>query len=245
MRNLKSELGVKKLLPEHGQVESDSGFGTALCFLSSLPCFSSFLEIGTWNGLGSTRIIMNSLMERKDDAFLLSIEACKPYYREALRNWRNVPHNGKLRLLYGRIAESFLTRAEVENHLVFAEPMAKQWFYATYEKELNIFHKAPDVTDALPDTIDVLLLDGSEYCSWYEYKKLEERSTVIVCDDTVRAIKNYEVRQDLMNSSSWRTLVDRPEERNGWFVACRNKLYSDLSDQWKNFMAENTYPFGK
>ena len=70
--------------------------------------------------------------------------------------------------------------------------------------------------------IDLLILDGGEYCSYGEFNKLKDIVDFIILDDT-NTIKNYKTAEIIRKSpDQYEILADDTNERNG-FMVCRKK----------------------
>jgi hypothetical protein len=69
---------------------------------------------------------------------------------------------------------------------------------------------------------EVVLLDGGEYTTYFEYKELIKSPTLrmIICDDT-NINKCKKVREELFASGEWKIIEDHPEDRNGWCAFVR------------------------
>ena len=63
----------------------------------------NILDIGTWNGLGSTKALIEILQENFEKYSLVSIETDKIFYRQALKNLQHV--TTKHPTLLGRLIE--------------------------------------------------------------------------------------------------------------------------------------------
>jgi len=72
---------------------------------------NTVVEIGTWNGMGSTKCIADALLSRFDESNLVSIESNRKMHEVAKRAWDDLTLNykdfmkSKIKLLHGRIIE--------------------------------------------------------------------------------------------------------------------------------------------
>ena len=64
----------------------------------------NILDIGTWNGLGSTKTLIEVLQENFENYSLVSIETDKIFHKQALKNLKHLL-NPSIQLLLGRIIE--------------------------------------------------------------------------------------------------------------------------------------------
>ena len=75
-----------------------------------------------------------------------------------------------------------------------------------------------NVLNQMPSKIDLLILDGGEFSSLSEFKKLKDRTTYFVLDDTL-LIKNNEVADIMRNDSNYQILYDNTSDRNGFLIS--------------------------
>lgn len=215
-----------------GQLNRSTFLGEKIYELSRIKDFTNFVEIGTWNGQGSTKCFMDALLFRRDDSCLYSLESNKTFHEMAKNYWKSVlsiPRGKKkLRLIYGRIIEisELLTGDEISKEDGTGLANYRQW------REENIFDygQCPTVIDILPERIDVLLLDGGEFSTYAEFQKLKEKTGVVLLDDT-KSMKGKKIREELLQDRMWRVVYDLPEKKNGACIACRWDYYDYLKDK--------------
>ena len=68
---------------------------------------------------------------------------------------------------------------------------------------------------------EIVLLDGSEYLTYFEYKKLESTAKVFILDD-INTEKCKKIVEELENNNKWNKKFYEQDERNGWAVFERN-----------------------
>lgn len=196
--------------------------GDLIYNISKDPAIKTIVEIGTWNGLGTTKCIHDAILESgKRDFLVLSLEAdilrhneAKSHYPIPLKNFN---------LIYGTIVkvEEILPKMNNEGNAIKHLP----WLM----EEANFFKTAPYVLDLIPEKIDFLILDGGEYSSSVEFEKLWERSHFIALDDTRPDMVEEMFGHILKNSMQRLFVLDHPEKfrviednqnkgSGGWFV---------------------------
>ena len=72
------------LVNNTGQIDNDT-FSKEITEYASNTKYKTFLEIGTWNGLGSTRAFSNGFKSRNDDYIFYSLECNKEKCEEAVK----------------------------------------------------------------------------------------------------------------------------------------------------------------
>lgn len=169
------------------------------------------VEIGTWNGLGSTRCIIDGLKEKKFFRFI-SIESSPKMHQEALKNVK--PLSG-VELWFGRIINpEDIPKMELNE-------IQKGWLI----EDLNNYGIAPNVLDKIPPEIDLLVLDGGEFTSELEFNLIGSRTNYIFLDDTnpdTGSIKFLNIRKKILNGETCFNLIQEDlNDRNGWLFAKR------------------------
>ena len=196
-----------------GQINDDTMFGKLITRIASDEQYSTICEIGTWNGQGSTRCVMEGMRSRKTPFTFFSIEANKQFYEKALKYWTPCPPS--LNLLYGSLHNKIMSRTDVEQHALFKS--VNEHYYLWYEDEYNCATQSSRVT--LPVThVDVVILDGGEFSTEEDWNILKTYNPKIVILDDTCVIKTSSIRKELLESSEWEALYDVQHERNGWAI---------------------------
>lgn len=203
-----------------GQINLGSIAGDFIYKTCLMPQNNIIVEIGTWNGLGSTKCAMKALIDKEfsEQDKMFSIETSKKMHDLAVQNWQTVllGFNSligeKLNLIHGRIIEKeeLIPLEELRNYKDYISDW-ENW----YKQDLENIQICKNVLEDLPKNIDVLILDGGEFSTLAEFYKLKDRSRVIICDDS-NITKCKKVRQILLEDKSFKIMIDLPNERNGF-----------------------------
>lgn len=204
--------GLKKLInfalckvrPTNGQILMNSQIGGWISLLSKDKQVKTILEIGTWKGLGSTKLIQDALTSRPDSVQAYSLESNPLFHAEAKTN---LGSDVEINLILGRIVSiSQLDSAELSESEL-------KWF----EEDVANLAKVNNVLDSLPATLDFCILDGGEFSTYAEFKTLlpRLRNWLILDDTNVR--KNRLVHGELLTNRDW-ILITAGDDRNGWAV---------------------------
>ena len=70
-----------------GQIKKDSIFGKELHRLALNTKYKSYLDIGTWCGLGTTKCFLDGIITRQDDSCLYALETNKRFYDITNQYW--------------------------------------------------------------------------------------------------------------------------------------------------------------
>ena len=190
-----------------GQINLGTPAGECLRKISSREDVKTIVEIGTWNGAGSTRCIAEGM---QDTDTLYSLECNKAMYDQAKVLWES---KNNVNIIYG----SIVTELEMDSEQLSYEEQG--W----YQQDMVAIQECPNVLESIPETIDLLVLDGGEFSTFAEYSKLVSRSSIIFLDDTT-CRKNRKVREQLLNSDEFEVVMDYPGDRNGWSLFKRRDI---------------------
>lgn len=192
-----------------GQINLGSELGNIILNYARDEKYISYLEVGTWNGQGSTRCFIEGLKDRDNECVFISLEACPNFYKEAT-NYCKEFLNDRIQLVHGRIVEN--------DELIDGNKPIHERFLAG---DLANYATCPNVWEDIKDrTFDVVLLDGGEFSTYAEFKKLEPLSKVLILDDS-KMLKNQQVVKDLNSNPKWR-LVKSSNGRNGFAIYEKN-----------------------
>jgi len=164
----------------------------------------TFLEVGAWNGWGSTRIFVEALKGRGDDFFFYSLEANKErhdYVRDLYAEVSNV------HVLNEKIsAPSKEEVVERFPELAGAAPAPSQSpvrMFFEREKEED----GEGVMVMVPESLDVVLLDGDDFATWFDFLSLKQKTNtfLLTCINTP---KNRHVVDNLQQDVEWSQVED-------------------------------------
>jgi len=192
-----------------GQINRGSKLGEAIYNLAKSPEVKTIVEIGTWNGMGSTKCILDGVLasgKRKD---VYSLECNKLRYEEAKINLGFVPPTFKL--IHGTIvtAEELIPiMSTLENDTL------KGWL----TEDINWIKNTPYVLDRMPERIDLLIIDGGEFSGGIEFNRLYRRCGILILDDT-NAIKHTKTKEFIKSKpNEFRIIEDNVSDRNGYLI---------------------------
>lgn len=149
----------------------------------------NILDIGTWNGLGSTKTLIEVLHENFEKYSLVSIESDKIFFKQALKNLKHLI-NPNIQLLLGRIIEinELPKSSEIDFVAAGLIPENVEWLI----QDIRRYKKVENIFDNLPNKFDFILFDGGEFSNYSEFLKLYKSTKFFALDDT-NTYKQYEV----------------------------------------------------
>ncbi len=166
---------------------------------------SNVLEIGTWNGKGSTKVLYESLRKNKDAFNLTSIETDKIAYKSAKKYLKRE----KVNLLLGRIIEiSDLPNPENIDFVKHGmNPNNIEWFF----QDIRRYRKTKNIFNDIDKNYDFILFDGGEFSTFPEFLKLYNRTKYFGLDD-IFDYKQYEVLKYIKKNKNNFKLINTIED---------------------------------
>lgn len=196
-----------------GQITMDTNFGKLLYNLAKDENNKKFLEIGTWNGLGTTRCINEGFKQRTDtdyflDSLEVNMEKCE-YAKTFYKDYPNVRIQNKTLLKVFPEWNKIVTDLGFQDQAVY-----RHWHEVDLQntRECDLY----EIKE-----YDVIVLDGGEFTTYYEYLLLKNKTKIIVCDDC-NVAKCKRIREELINDVKWSLLSEDLKERNGFTSFVKN-----------------------
>ncbi len=208
IKNLRNYFRSKKLAKTSpGQITTNNESGVLLYNFIKNNEIVDILEIGTYNGLGTTKLILDVMKSKNTDFNFTSIESDKIFYKEAVKNLKSYSNLVNIKL--GRIIEinelPDIESIEFEKHGL--SPANKEW----YIQDLRRYKKTKNIFSELPNSFDLVVFDGGEFCTFPEFIKLFPNTKYFALDD-INTYKQYEVLKYIYeNTSSFSLLENSPD----------------------------------
>jgi hypothetical protein len=197
-----------------GQITLNSRIGQFLYNYALNDEYINFLEIGTWNGLGSTKCFIEAFLKRTTSYKFYSLECNKDksdYAKKLYKNMNNVYI----------LNEVLLNNIPDDINNIFPELLINKhfnyWNSIDFEnmKDKPLFLNRTDI----PIFFDVILLDGGEFTTWYEYLLIKDICKILILDDA-NSNKCKKIVEDIKQSNLWNIIFEN-DERNGVFICKR------------------------
>jgi len=196
------------LVENTGQIKVWSPFGQQISKYAADTRFTRYVEIGTWNGQGSTCCFYDGFKNRTDAHCLQSYEIAKDRVEDASKVWSFYP---SIQILHGRMLanEDCPTFEQVQ---AVHPSINLEWHF----EDIKNFWGCSYIAMNDPQ---VILLDGAEYLTWFEFEKMirETTATVYLLDDT-QTSKCPKILEWFAQHPEWKKVAYSDTERNGWAV---------------------------
>jgi hypothetical protein len=202
-----------------GQINLTSTLGNYIYNYANNLNYVNYLEIGTWNGLGSTKCFVKGFENRKYNFNFYSLECNEEKHKFAKNIYKNIKNVHILNeVLFNTIPddiyEIFPTLLVNDEH--------NYWNKIDFDNMISnkkLFFERKD----LPDFFDVILLDGGEFTTWYEYNIIKNKCKILILDDT-NTNKCKKIVEDIKNNKQWKILIES-HERNGFIICEKINLF--------------------
>jgi hypothetical protein len=195
---------------EEGQVTPWSSFGKAIFETCIKNDVLTCVDVGAWNGRGTTQCIMKALNEKKK-GHLYSFEIDDVMFSKASLFWEG---NSQITLSKSRVCEKMMSIDEVINHPNYSNISSSNWM-EWYMGEKRIFEKSE--VGSLPELIDFVVIDGGEFSGNGDWEAVKMKNPRYVALDDVYTVKTSFIRDSLLSSEDWKVIAEG-SDRNGWII---------------------------
>lgn len=209
------------------EVTKDDLFGQ--CIIKVLKTFriNSMLEIGSWDGLGSTSCIIEGFKNVKEKS-LDCLEINKERFSDLVINtkehsWISCYNESSISyksLIYKDFEEVWNSPY---NHLpkeYNPKEIVQSWFDRDSDELKKIEVGFLEKNDKFYDAV---LIDGGEFVGYSEYSLLKNRTNFFLLDDAFHGFKTRQIAEELLESSEWECL-GHGNVRNGFIIFKRKNL---------------------
>lgn len=213
--------GVGEIPPRLGQITDETSFGKSLRDIINLNKLQHILEIGTWFGGGSTRVIADALNTTADclifeshkccQSYLVTFEVFEPAWEYSSRYLQHDPVWLVLGTTVG--VQDMLTNDEI--------PYQDEHYRLYYERDKQIMAsqqpKLKEFCENYP--FDLALIDGNEYTGWGEFVILRDvcKPRYIALHDT-GTLKTFKIEHFLKMNPSFAKLISSGKDGASWSI---------------------------
>jgi len=206
VRNFRNYFRTKKHLSRsYGQIDDKTSGGKLIYEFIQKFDIQNVLEIGTWNGLGSTLVIHNALASKGLKFSFMSIETDKIAYNYARKNLKSLTVNLKL----GRIIDlhDLPDPSLIDFRKHNLNPENIEWFY----QDLRRYKKTKNIYSYLKAQYDFIFFDGGEFSTFAEFKLLYSRTRYFGLDD-IQTYKQYDVLNFIKKNKNKFELIETADK---------------------------------
>jgi hypothetical protein len=192
-------------------------FGQAIAVTVRALGIESVLEVGSFDGLGSTKVFIEALRHASDPK-LTCLEADLMRHRELVMN--TVRHPWVECVCQSSISMDSLTPRDFDrdvwhspdNHLRYPREMVRGWWDETLMRLVSV---ESGYLEGTSETYDAALIDGDEFCGYDDYRLVKDRVRCLMLDDVFHACKCARAHRELGDDPAWRLMWFDSTVRNG------------------------------
>ena len=191
-----------------GQIQLGSKFGGWIWKYAADPRFTRFVEIGAWNGRGSTCCFYDGFRTRSDNVTLQSYEIDPARAAESRNVWTFYP---RIEIIHGHAMPTAKYPSSNEARSMFPT-MINEW----YETDMKNILESEYVPMKDPQ---VILLDGGEYVTYSEFLHMmrSTNATVYMLNNT-NSSKCPKVVEWFGANAGWTRIAYSDTEGGGWAI---------------------------
>jgi|688.fasta_scaffold88598_2 hypothetical protein len=183
------------------------------------------LEIGSWDGSGSTQCFiagMNKLdkpkvlqcVEINHDRFKILVDTVKEEYVD-----RHLMSSVDKYTFLPKSFDDVWLSPYNKISLTYSRALVKSWF------DHDVQH-LPDIgfltSEYVLPKYDAVLIDGSEFTGYSEFMLLKDKTTCFMLDDVFSAYKCNQIFHELIRNDSWSLIKSNQNLRNGYAIFINN-----------------------
>jgi hypothetical protein len=181
------------------------------------------LEIGSWDGEGSTSCFVSAMEHLSGSKSLQCIEIIEEKYQVLIDRYKD--KDFVKCFLGSSISSSSLIDNDFDaiwnspfNRIpqnLYPKELVKSWF----DRDVTTISQSLAFIESNSDKVyDSVLIDGGEFTGYSEFILLKDRTRVFFLDDVHHAFKCNQVYHTLSNDPKWSLICDRPDVRNGFAI---------------------------
>jgi len=209
----KDEIYYSAYLGSPGQINRQGKMGQLLYTCAKQSGFTKWLEIGTWNGNGTTLCVLDGFRDgASKSAKLVSYESNKYLYKCAELNLAQHSAREQLQILHGRLS---VGKTFPEPSSFSLDIRESGHFCKYYDEERFTFNNSAVIP--CPFAPEVVILDGGEYGSRLDWESISKENLQVLFLDDILSYKNKELYFTLLKDPSWNLVDSETMGRvNGW-----------------------------
>jgi hypothetical protein len=200
------------------EITASDKFGQAIAATVQAFGFTSVLEIGSFDGLGSTRVFIDAMAKLPGPKRLVCLEASPSRWQSLVLNTIDAawvtPVCGSSISLASLTPQNF--DADVwhspYNGLNYQREVVRGWWEAT-QRHLSAVRDG--FLERCGADFDAVLIDGDEFCGYDDFRLVKDSVQCIMLDDVFHAYKCNRANRELAGAPAWFCVYSDSTVRNG------------------------------
>ncbi len=186
------------------EITLNDEFGRAIVLTIQRLNIQSVIEVGSWDGTGSTAVLIQALKDTPD-ARLTCIEPDIHRYAALHRTVVQFPWVTTIRRR--SVSRAAMTPQRFEdvwespyNHLPYPENLVREWWN---EMPADRSGECGYLETLTTERWDAALIDGCEFAGYDDFRLLKDRVRVLMLDDAFHAYKCSQAHAELGRDPAW------------------------------------------
>jgi hypothetical protein len=204
------------------EITLNDEFGRAIAITIQRCNIQSVIEIGSWDGTGSTAVIVSALKDTPEPR-LVCVEPDIHRHAALQRMVAGLPW--VTTVCRPSVSRAAMTPQRFEhvwqsphNHLAYPEQLVREWWDETPADRPGERGYLETLTD---ERWDAALIDGGEFTGYDDFRLLCDRVRVLMLDDVFHAYKCAQAHAELRRQSGWQCIWSSAFVRNGASIWAR------------------------
>jgi hypothetical protein len=181
------------------------------------------LEIGSWDGEGSTFCFVEAMKQLSGQRSLICIEIDVQKFNILKSRYQNIDYINPINassinydeMIYKNFDDVWTSPYnKIKN--IYSKEVVKTWFDRDIQQLKQTKESA--ISSLKIHQLDSVLIDGSEFTGYSEYFLLKDKTKVFFLDDVHKAFKCYQIYDELKNDPKWTLLSENSSIRNGYAI---------------------------
>lgn len=219
------------------EISLQDPFGKAIVSVIQEYNFRHNLEIGAWDGLGSTQCFIRGMCSLKLPKKLYCLESANDRYESLVNNVRChtfvEPVNMTSITTSDWLVKDFDADVWSSPYNKIKKQYPKEEVYSWYQYNVRTMQeKKKGFLRECKDNFDAVLIDGGAFTGYSEFMLLKARSKCFFLDDVHRGFKCNQIYHELLLDKNWVLLYNFPNVRNGACVFIKEDLKIRLFISW-------------
>lgn len=199
------------------EITKCDAFGRAIAVTMKAFGISSVLEIGSFDGLGSTQVFIEALANMESPR-LVCLEANPSRWQQLRLN--TIAHPWVEQVCQSSISLESLSPKDFNrdvwdspyNGLRYPKDVVEEWWNES-QRYLSCVREG--YLESHGDAFDAVLIDGDEFCGYDDFRLAKDRVRCIMLDDAYRAYKCHRANRELAADPEWHPVWCDSTVRNG------------------------------
>lgn len=209
-----------------GEISLKDPFGSSIVSVIQKYELRHNLEIGSWDGIGSTQCFIRGMLHLRAPKKLYCLEILEDRYKVLVKNVEmfnfveplNMSSITSSDLLVKDFDTDFWTSPYRKEKYPF---ISKEDFYSWYQHDISVMKDRKGFLEEYKDSFDAVLIDGSLFTGYSEFALLKDRTKCFFLDDVHKSFKCNRIYQELNSNTDWTLLYNFPDVRYGACVFIR------------------------